>query len=379
MMRLGITGADGLLGRHLRARVYGDPTIQAVLATRETFANPERLAAFAANVDAIVHLAGMNRGDDEDIEGVNIALGQQLTSALDAAGQRIPLAYSSSTHIARDTAYGRSKRAVGEHLRAWGERVGAPVSELVLPGVFGEGGKPFYNSVVSTFCFQLAHGQVPQVTADAEIEQVHAQAAAQQLLAAVQASQGVRFERVHGTTLQVSELLRQLQELDSMYRQGLLPSLAHPFARDLFNTYRSYLFPHFYPRQVQVFQDNRGALFETFKVGSGGQSFYSTTHPGITRGNHYHLHRMERFFVVEGEAVIALRPLLGSEVTEFRVSGQTPAYVDIPTLWVHSITNVGAQPLRTVFWSDQIFDPANVDQFPADVVGGRPGMQEVLA
>ena len=126
-----------------------------------------------------------------------------------------------------------------------------------------------------------------------------------------------------------------------LYAQHIIPDLREDIRRDLFNTYRSYLYPGHYPVALTLHTDPRGSLFEAVKSPNGGQSFMSTTHPGITRGNHYHTRKVERFLVTGGEAEIKLRHLFGNEVQTFRVSGEQPSYVDIPTLHTHNITNVG--------------------------------------
>ena len=140
-------------------------------------------------------------------------------------------------------------------------------------------------------------------------------------------------------------------------------------AVNLFNTYRSYLFPHHFPIHPQVHADDRGELFEAVRARGGpGMAFVSTTRPGKVRGDHYHLRKIERFLVVAGEAEISLRRLLYDDVVTFRVSGDQPGFVDMPTMWVHSIRNVGSTELVTMFWADQLLDVASPDQYPEKVV-----------
>lgn len=370
-MRIAVTGAAGLLGRHLRAFLLTVPDVTVVPVGRAEF-TPERLPEVLAGVDAVVHLAGMNRGDDDQILRVNVELAGVLTGALEALGAAPQVVFSSSTHVERDSAYGRSKRDAAAVFAAWAERSGAAFTNVVLPGVFGEGGVPFYNSVVSTFCAQLSRGEVPVVQSDAAVEQVHAQVVAREFLRLIR--EGVRGDvRVQGTHLTVSELLARLRAVQEGYAVGIVPVMPDDFSRDLFNTYRSYLFPQVFPRALTVHADDRGALFEFVKSGHGGQAFLSTTRPGITRGNHFHTRKYERFIVVGGEAVIRLRHVLEDVVHEFPVSGAQPSYVDIPTLYTHNITNVGSSELTTLFWTNEFFDPNNADTTPCVVelpVGG---------
>ena len=151
-------------------------------------------------------------------------------------------------------------------------------------------------------------------------------------------------------------------------RDGILPDLSDPFTKSLFNTYRAATFPGLFPIHPPRHSDPRGALVEAVKAGGGQtQAFYSTTRPGFTRGQHYHRHKVERFLVLSGEAEIRLRKLFSDEVVTFPVSGDVPAMIDMPTSWVHSITNTGAQDLVTLFYADEIFDPADPDTFPEEV------------
>ena len=360
-MKVVVTGAHGMLGTHLRAYLRAFEEVEVVPVGREEFADSARLAESVRNADVVFHLAGMNRGDEQEVARTNVALTEQLVAALEEAESRAHVLFSSSTHIERDTPYGQSKRRAAEVLEAWAQASGGKFTNVVLPGVFGEGGKPFYNSVVATFCHQLAAGEEPSVDSDAPIEQIHAQEASRRMWRMVQEGQ-TGTVRVEGTQLTVRGLLETLQEMRRTYAEHIIPDISDPFRRDLFNMYRSYLYPQHYPVALKLHTDPRGSLFEAIKSPSGGQTFMSTTHPGITRGNHFHTRKVERFLVSGGEAEIRLRHIFGDEVQVFRVSGDQPSYVDIPTLHTHNITNVGDSTLLTMFWTNELFDPANPDQ-----------------
>ena len=159
----------------------------------------------------------------------------------------------------------------------------------------------------------------------------------------------------------VSECLQKLQGFDHSYRGHLIPELKTDVDLDLFNTYRSYLYPRYYPVTLQLHSDTRGHLFEAVKSLHGGQCFISTTKPGITRGNHYHTRKFERFLVLNGDAVIRIRKLLTGDIVEFKVSGAAPQYIDMPTFCTHDITNTGQSDLTTLFWAHEIFDPQRSD------------------
>ena len=308
----------------------------------------------------------MNRGPEAAVEEINLEIAQQLTDALRRTRSRPAIAYASSTHVTRDTGYGRGKRAAGEMLAAWGADAGARVGNFILPHVFGEFGKPFYNSVVSTFCQQLALGDRPHIDVDGELELLHAQEVAKQFTQWLERQdiQGGTL-RLQGSPMLVSELLACLESLLVRYVDlSVVPDLNTDIRLRLFNTLRSYLYPSHYPRAVKLNKDSRGELFEAVKTDQGGQAFLSTTVPGITRGNHWHLQKIERFMVIRGRGTIRIRRLFSNEVLTFEVSGEAPAYIDIPTLHTHSITNTGEGLLQTMFWANEIFDPARPDTYP---------------
>lgn len=361
-MKIGITGAEGLLGFHLRARLQALGGHEVRLANRATFATGASLDAFVSGLDALAHFAGMNRGDEHEVEAVNTGLAEALVAAMSRTRSAPTVVFSNSTHVDRDTGYGRGKRRAAEVLGAWAAGCGASFTDLVLPHVFGEFGKPFANSVVSTFCWQLANGETPEIHVDGQLELVHAQAVAERSLSAMQARENGRA-RMAGEPIKVSELLERLNALQAQYGSQIMPALSDPLTLRLFNTLRSYLFPKHYPVPLRLHTDNRGSLFEAVKTYQGGQAFLSTTRPGITRGNHFHLRKVERFLVVSGDAEICLRKLFSDEIVRFRVGGGAPCYIDMPTFHTHSITNVGATEVVTLFWANEIFDPADPDTY----------------
>lgn len=366
MLRLGITGGRGFLGWHIRVHLHADRSIEAVPAGRDVFSDPATLAAFVRDKDAIVHLAGMNRGDEAEIERTNVALTGMLIDACTREHVQPHILFANSTHSDRDTPYGRSKRRSAEMLAAWAEQAGARFTNLIIPGVFGEGGRPFYNSVVSTFCHQIANGETPQIIQDREMELVHAQALAERILSAIRGGEAGLL-KVTGQKTSVTALLARLQRLAGEYRNQILPLVDDSFGLELFNTYRSYLFPKHYPVALERRADARGSLFEVVRTIHGGQCFFSTTKPGITRGNHYHMVKIERFLVAQGEATIRVRRLFSNDVVEFRVNGDSPGYVDMPTFHTHNITNVGTGELLTLFWAHEIYDPKRSDTYPEPV------------
>jgi UDP-2-acetamido-2,6-beta-L-arabino-hexul-4-ose reductase len=236
--------------------------------------------------------------------------------------------------------------------------------------VFGERGKPFYNSVVATFCHQLAVGATPTVLNDAQLHLVHALDVCEQMLALFEARRTGTVP-LAGEPITVARLLQRLTELSALYDGGIVPAVPDRFSLALFNTLRSYRFPQRYPVSLKLNTDPRGSLFEAVKSLNGGQTFISTSHPGVLRGNHYHLRKIERFLLMRGRATIHIRRLFDDTVHAFKVSGDAPVFIDMPTMHTHNIVADPDSEIMTLFWAHEIFDPQNPDTFPEPVEGAQ--------
>jgi UDP-2-acetamido-2,6-beta-L-arabino-hexul-4-ose reductase len=362
-VKVAITGAHGFLGWHTACRLRARYGVEPVRLGREVHADPGALREALRGVGTVIHLAGVNRAElDDEVEHGNVRLAADVCSALD--DRPVHIVYADSVQRELDNPYGRGKRRAAELL---GQLPGT-LADVVLPNLFGEHARPGYNSFVATFCHEVAHGRQPQVNNDRKIPLLHAQTAAQALIDAALDSSD-RVVRVQGEAHGISEVLETVTGFHALYAErGEIPDLSTTFAIDLFNTYRSYLFPQQFPLFAAVHHDERGDLFETARAHGGtGQVFVSTTRPGHTRGDHYHLRKVERFFVISGEAEISLRRLLHDDVVTFPLSGEQPSFVDMPTMWVHNLRNVGASDLVTLFWADQLFDADRSDQYPEKV------------
>ncbi|HYW75349.1 MAG TPA: NAD-dependent epimerase/dehydratase family protein [Gammaproteobacteria bacterium] len=371
-MNIVITGANGLLGRHVRLHLgalerYRDGV---VALGREPF-NDDRLISALEGADLVIHCAGINRADDRTLADGNRELAERLCEALSESRATPHVIYANSTQRDRGNPYARGKQAAHNVLAQWSETHNVRYTELVLPHVFGEGGRPHYNSAVHTFCHQLANDEDLSINGQGELELIHAQDVAAAVVDAFERRRTGEM-RLRGRRLSVAEAAGKLIGMHRSYTGSVIPDLRDPFDLALFNTLRHSLYPAFYPRHLELRSDERGSLFEAVKNRNGGQAFLSTTRPGITRGNHYHFRKVERFLVVKGEAVIRIRQVLGERVDEFHVSGDAPAYIDMPTLHTHSITNTGDEELLTLFWSHELFDPAGPDTYVEPVLkGGR--------
>lgn len=374
-MRIVVTGAHGLLGWHAAARLHaavcgarfrGTPPVwEPVLLDHAKFDDDAALDEALAGADAVLHFAGVNRGPAEAVEAANPAIAHRLAHACARVGVQPHIVNANSVHAGTNTPYGRSKAGAAAVLAG----IGGPFTDLMLPHIFGEGARPRYNNVTATFIEALVAGHTPQIDPMGQVSLLHAGAAAQVAIDVVRAgTTGVLTPQAR--PMAVTELWSRLVALHDSYERGLFPVLDDPFDLALFNTYRVALYPQGFPRPLGLHSDHRGDLFEVAK-GFGGQVFASWTVPGRLRGNHFHLRKVERFVVVQGEAIIRIRRVLGGPVWEFPVSGTTPAAVDMPTLHTHSIENVGPGPLLTLFWTHELFDPDDPDTFADPVQEGR--------
>lgn len=372
-MRIVVTGARGLIGWHAHARLHaancaadfkGEPKPYDIVALDHTAFDDDAALNSALNgAQAVLHFAGVNRAPDNEVETANPAIAMRLAEACKAVRAAPHIVYANSTHAVNDTPYGRSKRIAGEVL----SQVGGKYTNMVLPHIFGECARPNYNNVTATFIEAVIKGETPVINPDGRVSLLHAGAAAHAAIeAVVSGNAGVLRPPAHD--IAVVNLFELLQRFHRDYQANIYPDLRDPFTNALFNTYRAALYPKAFPRPLKLNTDARGTLFEAVKGGGGGQTFLSTTLPTVTRGDHFHLNKVERFLVVQGEAIIRIRKVLSDVVWEYHVSGNNPAPVDMPTLHTHSIENVGGTELLTLFWTHDLFDPTNPDTFADKVL-----------
>lgn len=316
-------------------------------------------------VDRLIHLSGVNRGTDQEVCGENIRFAEQLASALGrCVSPPAEVIFANSIQAGNGTPYGQGKATAAQILKSAADRTGSTFYDLRLPNLFGEHGQPFYNSVVATFAHQLSRGLQPEVQDDKVLTLLHAQDAADLLVGdrPISSMSSMVVER------SVSNILRQLGDVAETYSDGSIPELDSAFDTNLFNTYRSYLRPESRRIPLTRNEDARGAFFEVVRShGSSSQTSFSTTASGVTRGNHYHRRKIERFAVLSGRATISMRRLFSDDVLSFEVDGSEPVAIDMPTLWSHNITNSGPDVLYTAFWTNEIFSPKAPDTFEEKV------------
>lgn len=380
MIKIGITGQAGFVGTHLynTLGLYPDK-FERISCEDAYFQDKNKLNEFVKNCDAIVHLAAMNRHNDPEVlYQTNIGLVKQLIDACEETKSTPHILFSSSTQEERNNLYGKSKKEGRELFEKWADRNSAHFTGFVIPNVFGPFGNPYYNSVIATFCHQLTRNEQPKIEVDGEIKLIYVSELVHLFLDRIILNSETPFNTVvhcetffipHTSEIKVSALLKKLTDYkENYFEKGTIPNLDSPFDRNLFNTFLCYIdHSTFFPFKLKLNTDERGSFVETVKLNSGGQVSFSTTVPGITRGNHFHTRKAERFAVIKGKALIELRRIGTSEVLSFELDGEKPSFVDMPVWFTHNITNTGDEELYTIFWSNEFFDPDDSDTFFEEV------------
>jgi len=382
MIKIGITGQSGFIGTHLFNTLGLHQDRFARIPFEDSFfQNPEKLREFVSSCDAIVHLAGVNRHNDPDyIYEMNIKLAEQLITACEQSSVTPHIIFSSSSQEERDNPYGKAKKKARIIFEHWAEQHNAAFTGLIIPNVFGPFGNPYYNSVVATFCHQLTHNEQPNIDIDGELKLIYVGELVKHIIDTIsghRVTQSVsstvinsvkHYETIeipHSSTIKVSQLLEKLNHFKTQYfEKGIIPCLDDPFDRNLFNTFLCYIdHDAFFPFMLKKNSDNRGDFVELIKLHSGGQVSFSTTVPGITRGNHFHTRKAERFAVIKGKARIELRRIGTDKILSFELNGDQPSFVDMPVWYTHNITNTGDDELYTMFWINEHFNSEDQDTF----------------
>ncbi len=366
-----ITGAAGFIGKNLVAELKNRGFDDLMLYDIDS--DEKQLADYCKRAEFVFHLAGINRPKDADeFYSGNTGFTKTLLDQLKAANNTAPIVTTSSIQAELDNDYGKSKALAEQALYEYGRQSGAPILIYRLVGVFGKWCRPNYNSVVATFCHNIARGLPIQINApDAEVTLVYIEDVLNTLCAVVEGegvlSSNTPLQVEPRSTITLYALSEMIKSFKDSRKSAYAPNLDTELAAKMYGTYVSYLPSEEHAYFLDNKVDERGNLAEFLKKDGFGQIFYSVTKPGITRGNHWHHTKTEKFFVVSGNALIKIRPIEGKEVSEISVSGDTPQVVDIPTGCTHSITNVGEVNLVTLFWSSEVFNPEHTDTFYLEV------------
>lgn len=369
-MKILVTGANGFVGKNLIAELRNRGYQEILEFTRET--DYSLLDEYTKECNFVFHLAGVNRPKDEQefMKG-NYIFTSELIGRLKKHHNSSPILFTSSTQASNDNPYGRSKKAVEDLLFSYSKETGAQTFIYRLPNLFGKWCRPNYNSVVATFCHNIARDLPIQVNDPAaELSLSYIDDVIREFLQTLEgeATKDGDFCIIPVTyKITLKELADKLHLFKSNRESLVMPSLENEFDKALYSTFLTYLEEDDFSYKLTKNTDHRGWLTEFIKSKANGQIFISKTKPGIIRGNHWHHTKVEKFLVIQGEAVIRLRKIGHENILEYRVNGEVPEVVDIPAGYTHSIENIGQEDVITLFWACEIFDSKKPDTYFLEV------------
>ena len=375
-MKVLITGANGFIGSNLQLHLSERQDVQVVSFTRKD--DLAQLPAFLENVDFVFHVAGVNRPKDtQELTSGNLDLTQVLCRAMaslaEQTGRKPAVIYTSSIHAGGTSLYGESKCGAENALFTLSRTHQVPVHVFRLPNVFGKWCKPNYNSVVATFCHNIANGLPIQINdPTASVTLVHVDdviARFLQLMDGANASpESDGFESVSPQySTNVGALASQIQAFKDSRTSLVIERVGTGLVRALYSTYISYLPVESFTYALPQHMDKRGIFVEMLKTLDAGQFSFFTAHPGITRGGHYHHAKTEKFLVISGQARFGFRHMQTGQFHEIRTSGDKPEVVETVPGWTHDITNTGTSELIVMLWANEVFDRARPDTFACPV------------
>ncbi|MCF6201153.1 MAG: NAD-dependent epimerase/dehydratase family protein [Hydrogenimonas sp.] len=365
-MRVLVTGSGGFIGKNLLERLGRMEGIEVL--TYEKNDTLQKLESSLLKADFIFHLAGVNRPEDpkEFYEG-NRDLTLSIAEKLQKAGKTTPVLISSSIQAERDNDYGKSKKEAEDALTAYSKISGATVYIYRLPNVFGKWSKPNYNTVIATWCHNISRDLPIKINDEkAELNLVYIDDVVEHFIRHLEESglSGVVKPQVSPVYRKsLGEIKDLLESFKSSRDTLLIPRVGQGFERALYATYLSFLPVDKFSYRLKGHSDNRGTFYEVIKTIDSGQVSVSTTAPGVTRGNHYHNTKNEKFLVLKGEALIKLRNIYEDEVVEYRVSDKKMEIVEMIPGYTHDITNIGDDELLLLIWANEIYDPKNPDTY----------------
>ncbi len=361
-----VTGSEGFVGKNLRVSLQGRDDLRIICFDVQH--DPSMLPTLLSQADFVFHLAGVNRPQNpEEFRTGNTDLTAQICHHLANSAKKVPLAITSSTQAALDNPYGASKREAEEIVFTYGRETGAAVHVFRLPNVFGKWCRPNYNSGVATFCNNIANGLPIQVN-DPEVVMnlVYIDDVVRAFVALLEGEAEMLdgfcvVQPVHTIKLgDIVELIRSFRESRELRS---IPNMADPFVKKLYSTYLSYLPEDKFSYPLKMNVDERGSFTEFIKTPERGQVSVNISKPGVTKGNHWHHTKNEKFLVVSGQGVIRFRRVGSEKIIEYPVSGDKLEVVDIPSGYTHNITNTGETEMVTVMWCNELFDTETPDTF----------------
>ncbi len=369
-MRILVTGANGFVGKNLIAELNNRGYKDIYEFTRER--DKKTLYRFTRDCEFVFHLAGVNRPrKEEEFMECNFGFTSELLELLEKHNNKAPVLITSSIQAEKDNPYGRSKKAGEDLLFKYSRKTGANVFIYRLPNLFGKWSQPNYNSVVATFCHNLARGiEIHIDDPQKHISLSYIDDVVDEFINTMEEIPNIgksfcRVSKVYDTNLgNLASLIRSFKDS----RGNLfIPDLGDELTKKLYSTYLSYLPEDGFLYQLKMHIDDRGSFTEFLKSTERGQLSINISKPGITKGNHWHHTKNEKFLVVSGEALIKFRRIDSDKIIEYRVSAQKLELVDIPTGYTHNITNIGDIDLVTIMWANEVFDPEKPDTYALEV------------
>jgi UDP-2-acetamido-2,6-beta-L-arabino-hexul-4-ose reductase len=362
MLKIGITGQAGFIGKHLFNTLRLNPDIYERITFYDNyFSNEFLLRSFVRQCDVIVHLAAMSRHPDPQIVyETNIKLVKKLIQAMESESVSPFVMFSSSIQENCDNEYGKSKREGYELLEKWAHNNGASLYGMILPNVYGPFCKPNYASFIATFCYKLTHGEVPEVLIDNQVKLIYIGNLINYILSKIEEVTKLNKPLVECNPVsfdfekKVTEILNLFEKFKEEYfDNGFIPKQQDINETNLFNTFCSYIdHKKYYPVKLDQKVNKSGEHAKTVKFSIGGLVSISKTMSGVTNGNHYHIRTFERLTVIKGKARIQLRQIGTEEIIYFFLDGIEPSYVDIPIWHTYNITNIGYEDLYTQSWTN---------------------------
>jgi len=369
-MKVLVTGAKGFIGKNLIAELKNRKYDDIFEFDRET--EPSLLDDYCKEADFVFHLAGVNRPKEQSefMEG-NFGFTSELLTALKKHNNTCPIMISSSIQAELDNPYGESKKAGEDLLFFYREETGSKVLVYRFPNVFGKWCRPNYNSAVATFCNNVANDLPIQVNDPSVVMNlVYIDDVINELINALDGKEN-KVEKfcevpvVHTITL--GEIVDLIYSFKKSREDRSVPNMANEFTKKLYSTYLSYLPEDKFSYELKMNVDERGSFTEFIKTPDRGQVSVNISKPGITKGNHWHHTKNEKFLVVSGKGVIRFRKIDSEEIIEYFVSGDKMEVVDIPTGYTHNIENLGDTDMVTIMWANEAFDPEKPDTYYLEV------------
>ncbi|MCI3922708.1 capsular polysaccharide biosynthesis protein CapF [Paenibacillus sp. TRM 82003] len=369
-MQVLVTGAKGFIGKNLIAELRNRKFADILEYGKDT--KPELLDEYCSKADYVLHLAGVNRPQDpSEFMEQNLGVTTEVIDSLVRHENKCPVLLASSIQAELDNPYGISKRACEAALIDHSVKNDSKILIYRLPNVFGKWCKPNYNSVVATFCYNVAHGLPIQID-DPEkiITLLYIDDVVDDMIAAItgeKTSVGPFCELPAGYSRSLGEIASLVQSFKRSREERSIPNMSDLFVKKLYSTYLSYLPEDDFSYALKMNSDSRGSFTEFIKTVDRGQVSVNISKPGITKGNHWHHTKNEKFLVVAGKGVIRFRRLDSDNVIEYYMSGEKLEVVDIPTGFTHNIENIGDCDMVTVMWANESYDPERPDTFPLEV------------